>query len=85
VKEKIICVEWDDACFNSGMYDREDTKRFTQLRIKSVGHLIKSTPKEIIIGTDCWHDFNVPVDYRHITTIPKKMIVRITKLSGGVK
>ena len=50
MREKIVCVEWDDACSNSGSYDDKDPDRFTLIRTKTVGHLIKSTPKTIGIA-----------------------------------
>ena len=80
MKEKIVSIEWDDACYNTGYYDRNDPAKYTQLRTKSVGHLIKSNSKEIIIGTDCWNAPKEPTEYRHITTIPKKMIKKISIL-----
>ena len=82
MREKIVCVEWDDASFDSGFYDRKDPDRYVQLKTNSVGHLIKSTPTEIIIGTDCWQNLKELKDYRHITTIPKKMIRKIIVLGG---
>ena len=85
MKEKIVCIEWDDASFNSGYYDKADPERYEQLRTKSVGHLIKSTSKEVIIGTDCWRYSKEPREYRHITTIPRKMINRIMELKGENK
>lgn len=85
MKERMVCVEWEDASFDSGYYDRKDADRYVQLMTKTVGHLIKSTPKEIILGTDRWQNSKEPVDYRHITTIPKKMIRRIIELKGDVK
>lgn len=80
MKEKMVCVEWDDASFDSGYFDRKDPDRYIQLRTKSVGHLIKATAKEIIIGTDCWQNPKELSDFRHITTIPKKMVKRIIEL-----
>jgi len=80
MKEKIVCVEWDDATFDSGYYDRTDPERYSQLRMKTVGQLIKSNSREIIVGTDSWENSNEPRSYRHITTIPKKMIKRVIEL-----
>lgn len=81
--DKIVCVEWDDASFDSGYYDRKDEERYTQLKTMSVGHLIKSNKKEIIIGTDRWQSRKEPIDYRHITTIPRGMVRKVIYLSKG--
>ena len=83
MKERIVCVEWDDASFDSGYYDKLDTARYNQLKTKTSGFVIQSTPKEIIVATDSWIDSNGKTEYRHITTIPKKMIKKIVELKGG--
>ncbi len=81
MKEKIISIEWDDACYNTGYYDAKDPESYSQLRTKTVGHLIKSNSKEITVGTDSWHPSGrESTQYRHITTIPKKMIKKISIL-----
>ena len=82
MKERIVCVEWDDASFDSGYYDKNDSRRYNQLKTKTSGFVVKSTPKEIIIATDSWADNSGETEYRHITTIPKKMIRKITELKG---
>jgi len=80
MKERILLIEWDDASFDSGYYDKKDTSRYNQLKTKTSGFAIKSTPTEIIIATDSWIDSSGETEYRHITTIPKKMIRKITEL-----
>jgi len=85
MKEKIVCVEWDDASFDSGYYDRNDTNRYSELKTKTSGFVIKSTSKEIIIGTDSWLNNSGGTEYRHITTIPKRMVRKVTELKGETK
>ena len=85
MKERLICVEWDDATYNSGIYDKDILKRYEQLKTKTVGQVIKSDRKKIIIGTDSWEGEDGRSEYRHITTIPKKMIRRIIKLKEETK
>jgi len=80
MREKIVCVEWDDASFDSGYYDKQDISRYNTLKTKTSGFVIKSTPKEIIVATDSWTDSSGKTEYRHITTIPKKMIRKIIEL-----
>jgi len=82
MREKIVCVEWDDACFDSGYYDKGNPKRYEQLETKTVGLVIKTTPKEIIVGTDTWLNNDGKTEYRHISTIPKKMIRKIVYLEA---
>ena len=75
-------MEWDDASFDSGYYDKDDTLRYNTLKTKTSGFLVKSTPKEIIVAMDRWVDTSGKTEYRHITTIPKKMIRKIIELKG---
>lgn len=82
MKEKIVCVEWDDASFDSGYYDRTDPARYTELLTLSVGHVVKRDGKQILIGTDRWKNARNETEYRHITTIPLKMVRKITVLKG---
>jgi len=82
MKEKIVCVEWYDACFDSGYYDKSVPKRYEQIETKTVGVVIKSDPKEIIVATDSWLSNDGKTEYRHISTIPKKMIRRIIELKA---
>lgn len=81
MKERIVCVEWEDASFASGYYDRKSPKDFEPVLTRSVGHFIKKTKSGIIIGMERFYDDKrKPTDDRHITTIPKKMIRRIIEL-----
>ena len=82
MKERIVCVEWDDASFNSGYYEEKEPERFEQVRTRSIGFLIKSTPKEIILSSDRYYLKNKIDGERHINTIPRKMIRKITQLKG---
>ena len=81
--KKIVCVEWDDASFNSGYYDKDNKGQHNPIIVKSVGHLVKKNKSVIIIATDS-HQYasGEERDERHISTIPKKMIRKITYLKG---
>ena len=79
-ESKIVCVNWDDASFDSGYYDKDTPKRYEQLETKTVGHIVKSDPKQIVIATDNWLNYDGKPEYRHITTIPKKMIRKVIVL-----
>ena len=78
MKERIVCVEWDDASSNSGYYNKDHPEKFNPVRCKTVGHLISKNKKAVVICSDAFEDG----DKRGIHTIPKKMIVRITELKG---
>jgi len=80
--KKIVCVEWDDAGFNSGYYDEDNRDISTSIVVKTVGHLIKKNKSVVIVATDSYTYANQDGDYRHISTIPKKMVRRITLLGG---
>jgi len=82
MKERIVCVEWEDASFDSGYYDKNDAARYSELKTKTTGFVVKSTPKEIILGTDSWLNNSGKAEYRHITTIPKKMVRKVIDLKG---
>ncbi len=81
MKERIVCVEWYDASFSSGYYDKKNKENFTSVKTKTAGFVIKSDRKRIIISHDWFYDEQGQIeDERHITTIPKKMIKKITEL-----
>jgi len=83
MRERIVCVEWDDASFNSGYYDKKDKDRFNPVKTKTAGFVVKSDRKCIIVSHDRFYDEKGKVDdERHITTIPKAMIRKITELKG---
>ena len=82
-KEKIVCVEWEDAAFNSGYYDKRRPEDFTPVLTRTVGYLVKRTAKSVLVSQDRFYKDNGKIDdERHIGIIPKKMIKRITELEG---
>mgnify|MGYP001593601685 CR=1 FL=1 len=83
MKEKIVCVEWEDAGYISGYYDRKTPENFEPVLTRTVGHLIKRTSKSVIVSQDRFYKKNKIDDDRHIGIIPKKMIRRITELKGS--
>lgn len=83
-KEQIVCVEWDDASFNSGYYDEKDVTRFKPVKTMTAGFVIKSDRKGIIISHDRFYDEQGKIDdERHITTIPRGMIRKVIKMKEG--
>jgi len=79
-KEKPIYIEWHDACYNSGYYDTSRKEDFDPPLTKTVGFLVKSDRRSIVVCQDRFYsNDNVP-DERHIGTIPRKMIKRIVYL-----
>lgn len=79
--DKIVCVEWDDASFHSGYYDKRRPEDFEPVCIKTVGFLVKRTKKAVIVAHERIFDSKGKRDDdRHISTIPKKMIRKIVKL-----
>ena len=82
MKEKIVCVEWKDATYTQGYYDEKDPERFAPILTRTVGHLIEKGKKGIIISQDRMYVDNKIDANRHISTIPRKMIKKITYLNG---
>ena len=81
MKEKIICVEWDDATYNSGYYDEKSPEQYTVTQTRTVGHQIKRTSQAVILSMERFYtDKKTPCDDRRIVTIPKKMIRKIVEL-----
>ena len=81
MKEKMVCIDWEDAAYNSGYYDKKTPEEFIPVHTISVGHLVKTTTKAIILSQDRFYDGKgKPEDDRHIGVIPKKMIKKITYL-----
>ena len=79
-KEKIVCVEWDDAGFNSGYYDKDNKDMHIPIIVRTVGHLVTRNKSVIIVATDRFKYGESAGDERHISTIPRKMVRRITEL-----
>ena len=78
MKEKIVLIDWDDASSNSGYWDDHRLEDFGLVRNQSVGHLIRSDRKQVVIAMDRWRDGDRR--YRTIATIPRGMIKKITYL-----
>ncbi len=78
--EKIVCIEWDDAGFNSGYYDKNNKDIHTPIIVRTVGHLIKKNKSVIIVSTDRYKYGESSSDERHISTIPRKMVRSISYL-----
>lgn len=81
LSQRIVCVEWDDAGFNSGYYDEDNKDIHRSIIVKTVGHLIKRDRSVIITAADNFTYASQASDQRHITTIPSKMIRRVTYLT----
>jgi len=83
MKERIVCVEWEDASFNSGYFDKKEEKKFEPVKTKTAGFVVKSNRKCIIVSHDRFYDEQGKLDdERHITTIPRAMIRKIIELRG---
>ena len=80
MKGKVVCVEWDDAGFNSGYYDKNNKDIHNPIIVRTVGHLIKKNKSVIITSTDRYEYGESDGDERHISTIPRKMVRSITYL-----
>ena len=84
MKEKLVCVEWEDASYNSGYYDKKSPEDFKPVFSKSVGHLIKLSKQTVLLSMDRFYspDKKKMESERHITIIPKKMITKIIYLEA---
>ena len=83
MKDRIVCIEWYDASFNSGYYDKKYPERYTPVKTMTVGHLIKNDKVAIVVSQERFYDEkDVPDDDRHIVTIPRGMIRKVTELKG---
>ena len=81
MKEKIVCVEWKDAGYNSGYYDKEDKGRFEPVKTKTAGFVIRSDRKSLVLSHERFYDEEWKLDdERHITIFPRGMITRIAEL-----
>ena len=81
MRDKMVCVEWDDAGFNSGYYDKDSKTRFRPVRTKTIGFVIKSDRQCVIISHERFYKEDGKLeDERHITTIPRAMTRKIVQL-----
>jgi len=74
---KIVCVEWEDACSNSGYYDKDHPEKFAPVMCRTVGHLIKRNKESVIVACEAFEDGGK----REIHTVPRKMVKKITYLT----
>ena len=75
-KKKIVIVEWEDASSNNGYYDKHDDWQGT-VKARTVGYLMERTKKHVKLCVEGFADGQ----FRHIHTIPKGMVRKITPLS----
>jgi len=80
MKEKIVCIEWDDASYNAGYYDNNRPQEFRPFPTKTVGHLVRKDKDKVIVSQDRFYKDGKVDDDRHLGIIPKKMIKRIVVL-----
>ena len=78
--KKIVCVEWDDAGFNSGYYDADNKDMTSPIIVRTVGHLLQKNKSVVVVATDDYKYASQAKDQRHISTIPKKMVRKISYL-----
>lgn len=79
-REKIVCIEWDDAAYNSGYYDKKEPENFMPVHTRTVGHLVKKTKRSVIVSQDRFYEKGKVSDNRHLGIIPKKMIKKMIYL-----
>ena len=79
-KEQIVCVEWEDASYDSGYYDEKDPKRFDPIKIKTVGFIATKDRKKIVVTIDKFYPYKEETELRHCSTIPRKYITKIRYL-----
>jgi len=82
MREKIVCVEWEDSTFSTGYYDEKDPERFAPVLTRTVGYLLEKSKKAVLVSQDRYYRDGKLDDERYISTIPKKMIKKITYLNG---
>lgn len=75
-KKKIVCIEWEDASSYTGYYDSRRPDDTTTVNTHTVGYLIENNRKVLKLGVECFEDGAV----RHIHSIPKGMVRKITYL-----
>ncbi len=81
MKDRIVHIEWRDAAYNAGYYDKKSPEDFAPVKTSTTGHLVKKTSDSVIVSVDRFYDEKGKItDDRHISIIPKKMIVSMTYL-----
>jgi len=74
---KIVEVEWEDACSNSGYYNKEKPDEEHKAVIcKTVGYLKRKNKKHILLVQEYFSDG----ESRHVHTIPRKSVNGINYL-----
>ena len=62
MKEKIVCVEWGDACYHSGYSSTAKPEDLEPMPTRTVGHLVKRTKEAVIVAQDRFYLANGKVD-----------------------
>jgi len=76
MKTKPVIVEWEDASSNSGFYDSKDPATYDTVYCQSIGYIIRKDKRQLVLASEKFTNG----DLRHIHSIPRKMIKKITPL-----
>lgn len=74
--KEMVLVEWHDAKFTPGTYNRKAIQELRMALFKSVGYLIAKDDTTTTIATEQ----NDQEEYRDITLIPSGSVIAICKL-----
>ena len=73
-EKTLIHIKWEDASYQEGPYYVSNLK--SGIILETAGHLIQETDTHYSIGMDFFEDEGT---WRHVTHIPKGMVVKVQR------
>ncbi len=75
MKQRLLCVRWEDASYTPG--PRASGSETEPLILETIGFVVSRTDKMLRIGMQWCEEFD---EFRHIANIPTKYIRRVRRL-----
>ena len=75
-KLRPVEIEWEDAMHYTGYYDKNDSSTYQTDCCRTIGYLVKKNRQIVSLISDSF-DYNRE---RTVTTIPRRMVKKITYL-----
>ena len=73
-EQKLILIRWDDASYQEGPFYIGNLK--TGIVLETAGHLVQETDTHYSVAMDFYEEEGT---WRHVTHIPKGMVVGVQK------
>ena len=77
MKEKMIRIDWEDSCMDTGWKSRKEASTHSVSKCHSIGYQLRSNKREVVIYQSQSEDSGQVTE---MMAIPRKAITKITEL-----